>query len=532
MKDSASGDNFSLSNSGFGPFDETTGTATATMSGLVGGDTYSFRVRRDLPDGTVSGYVSTTFTPDPPMAPGLEISPSGALVISYGAGDAVGFYFEYRGGYAPGPAPRYIDVDTYPYDFDVGGYYLTGSGGIIPHGMNFVGGLQARVEAKLPSGVMTDWSDWVDGPNPSDGLTTPDVTPVVVSSTEVDVTVHASDDDDSSGEGGEGEGEGGSYSDTASLGVSVFLADESGGNQTSAGYENAGPGDLDHTFQFTGLTPGHTYYVTARAAQDDGEGGGLGASSAFSDESTATIDGATPVPPAWLQAVPDPQNGDQVDLHWANSSNNEDHFKIYRYPAGTTFDASTADYVGETSADQAQYEDDGLTGDLADDEPMDYAVLAAHGTATSRPATAPVPQAWSIYLLRGDNSGQPVVDALHESVGCGYVDATGKVHISVAYSFGVTGGNPAAAQKPAENSWLGYAAAVRAGKYYPGKIYRTNKFYTTIVSSKGVTIAQKEKWRLYMNTVRVGTADYYDPVLYSCIEYSGLEYANAPDKKP
>ncbi len=102
------------------------------------------------------------------------------------------------------------------------------------------------------------------------------------------------------------------------------------------------------TYNDTGLTCGTLSYYRVRAYNAGGDSG-------YSDMANATTIVCTPAAPSTLTATPVSQT--QIDLAWADNSDNESGFKIERSPDGTT-DWTQIATVG---ANVASYRDIGLT---------------------------------------------------------------------------------------------------------------------------------------------------------------------------
>ncbi len=334
-----------------GPVDAN-GNGTESVGGLTLGDTYAFRIRADLSDGTATGYASTSFQVPGLAAPSLSVGSDKSVTVTYHAGSAYGFEFESRGWSQPGPDWRTYSELPGPFAA------LGATGGTVADAVDIFQAAELRVRADTPAGP-TLWSDpqACDDSSPTIDLPTPTVTAVAVSPTEVDVTV----DTDAA------------ESADAGFGYEVRLADATGGaaeardqvQRTAPLNPNNSP---QQTFAFTGLTPGTTYAATARSVDSsDDDHYGAGYSGYAAATPATTPGGVRPAAPDGLVAIA-AKSGNKLTerhilLHWHNSSNNEDHFEIQRAWNSTftdtleTFltDADVTIYQDNTDYDHVQY---------------------------------------------------------------------------------------------------------------------------------------------------------------------------------
>ena len=140
----------------------------------------------------------------------------------------------------------------------------------------------------------------------------------------------------------------------------------------------------------------------------------------------------------------------------------------------------------------------------------------------SNPVRWQDPKGTDIYLKRGNNTGNPVNDAIHESV-C--VDTNNnKGEDLVCFSFGMYGLGWAPAGK-----WLGWWLPPKPqfGFVMMGKIYEAPNV-GTIVKQKKTTCEQDQKWLVWMVDKRLDTKDAYSPLVHNCVTYSRKEYDDAP----
>jgi hypothetical protein len=212
-----------------------------------------------------------------------------------------------------------------------------------------------------------------------------------------------------------------------------------------------------------------------------------------------------------------PGDQEQVNLSWQNTPNNEDSYQLQRSVNGGAFEN-----LGSTKQDWTATADRNvIPGDA-----YSYRVEALNSAGPSgwSPSTyTPVPPG-VICLLSGDDTGNPIVDQAHQSVGAGYI-INSKFNCVAAYSFGAEGYFSLAwfGYSP---TWLGFNSTIWPGYRVEGKIYDTDKF-GKVVSSKVVTPQQEASWLSYM-AARDKTPGVYDLAYHNCRTYSQWEYNAAP----
>jgi hypothetical protein len=140
----------------------------------------------------------------------------------------------------------------------------------------------------------------------------------------------------------------------------------------------------------------------------------------------------------------------------------------------------------------------------------------------SNPARWRDPKGTDIYLKTGDNSGNPVVDAVHQNVCVDTCDGNGHKTLK-CFSFGKTGW----AWYWFKGTWLGWNSTTLAGYLMEGEIYPADDT-GTVVQTKNTTAAQDKAWLDWMRAKRVGTKDVYSVARHNCRVYSQWEFADAP----
>ena len=132
------------------------------------------------------------------------------------------------------------------------------------------------------------------------------------------------------------------------------------------------------------------------------------------------------------------------------------------------------------------------------------------------------PQGTDILLKTGNNSWNPINNAIHQNVcvaTCGRVIA--------CFSFGLSGWG----WTPYKRTWLGWSLpwweSIKGGYGPRGEIYAADDA-GTVVATKTTTAAQDRAWLRWMLSVRRGTHDLYTVTWFNCRTYSQWEFADAP----
>jgi len=149
----------------------------------------------------------------------------------------------------------------------------------------------------------------------------------------------------------------------------------------------------------------------------------------------------------------------------------------------------------------------------------------------SNPINRVDPYGLNIYLITGNNSWNPVNNALHQKVCADYwntyrqSDGTMKYvpEGKVCFSFAAT----RVGITPPKKTWLGWKSLVLGG-CLRGQIYMDSYTGGTITMMKKTTPQQDINWLNYMLTERVGLEDVYSVARHNCRKYSQMEFADAP----
>ncbi len=135
-----------------------------------------------------------------------------------------------------------------------------------------------------------------------------------------------------------------------------------------------------------------------------------------------------------------------------------------------------------------------------------------------------------IYLQRGNNSGRPGQDAIHLGV-CVDVHSIDsdcdELVTKRCFSFGLDYEHPWGWSWPSLY-WLGWPVLRPAG-FMKGVIYEMD--YTGGVKNLAIwesTLDQDKTWLKYMEGRVDVTRDLYRPFDFNCVQYSLLEFADAP----
>jgi hypothetical protein len=542
-EDETTGENFHLFAQP-GPIDPDTGSETLTVGGLTSGDQYLFRARTDYADGTVSDYSSmelyTAQTPQPPDGndntnPDLpvpydvkvtpdsdgiwsdmdtslqyanEALPPGAYFNAYNT-DAERLQLlepsdpfhvlpqsNVSGWYDnswTNPSDNHDEYDGFAQFYPGYTYRISFAGDVATNSANYSTQYSSWTQFTVP-GVPMPAPTNVQASQPVDGNITiswgPSKTQVYSTESYTIFGVSANNEI-----------------------VSAYSAD---GNATS---------------RTISATPGVVkYFMVAYGANARWDGDGtMQACSGYSNYATPNGGQAKTPPegPAFAHAVYNASvPGGQVDISWANSSDDETSFVIYRNGSG-----EAQHVIGTTQTDQTTFVDHVKAGEGA----WHYTIYAKDDSLVSQlGATAAVdPKKYVILLLRGDNeesSSSPSllsVNQLHESVGAGYY-IDGKLVVTEAFSFG-TSEDGVGWKYYNEDSWLGWTEDVGPDFFWTGSIYPTDNYYKSVVNTKTVMSGQWQGWLNYMVFTRIRTPpDAYNPVYLNCRTYSQKEFAQAP----
>jgi hypothetical protein len=147
--------------------------------------------------------------------------------------------------------------------------------------------------------------------------------------------------------------------------------------------------------------------------------------------------------------------------------------------------------------------------------------------AVNNPLRFTDPQGTDIYLKTGNNSGNPVNDAIHQNVCVDTWDNHRRGELA-CFSFGATSRWPRFFS--IRRTWLGWRLPIWQTTglcALEGEIYEDENVGEW-VSVKGTTPEQDQKWLNWMRTKRVGTKDVYTVGWFNCRNYSQREYDDAP----
>jgi len=135
------------------------------------------------------------------------------------------------------------------------------------------------------------------------------------------------------------------------------------------------------------------------------------------------------------------------------------------------------------------------------------------------------PQGTDIYLKTGNNTSNPINNAIHQNVCVDTWDSKccGKTGIA-CFSFGYNGNWK---WRWFSRTWLGWSSITLAGYLMEGEIYETDDT-GTVVKTKKTTCTQDTRWLNYMRFTRVRTTDVYSAARHNCRKYAQWEYRDAP----
>ena len=138
------------------------------------------------------------------------------------------------------------------------------------------------------------------------------------------------------------------------------------------------------------------------------------------------------------------------------------------------------------------------------------------------------PLGLDIYLYTGNNSGNPLNDALHQTVAVDTWsdDCPPKKTGTRGFSFGYNG---EWGWNWPNGKWLGNSSFTLPGYWMVGKIYKA-PVVGKIVKRKRTTPKQDKEWLKQMEK-KVGTRDVYSVGRHNCRSFSQGEFDKAPGKE-
>jgi hypothetical protein len=143
----------------------------------------------------------------------------------------------------------------------------------------------------------------------------------------------------------------------------------------------------------------------------------------------------------------------------------------------------------------------------------------------SNPGRFNDPKGMDIYLKTGNNTSNPINNALHQNVCVDTWDRECCEKTGLAcFSYGYDGHWRWWWFK---STWLGWSSITLAGYLMEGEIYEADDT-GEIAESKKTTCVEDKKWLNYMRGTRVGTIDVYSAARHNCRKYAQWEYADAP----
>ncbi len=138
------------------------------------------------------------------------------------------------------------------------------------------------------------------------------------------------------------------------------------------------------------------------------------------------------------------------------------------------------------------------------------------------------PLGLDIYLYTGNNSGNPLNDAIHQTVAVDTWSDTcppKKTGIK-GFSFGYIG---EWGWTWPDGTWLGQPGFTLPGYWMVGEIYEA-PVVGTIVRRKKTKPTQDKAWLMEMNG-KLGTRDVYSVGRHNCRKFSQCEFENAPGRE-
>jgi hypothetical protein len=137
------------------------------------------------------------------------------------------------------------------------------------------------------------------------------------------------------------------------------------------------------------------------------------------------------------------------------------------------------------------------------------------------------PHGTDIYLKTGNDSGNPINDAIHQNV-CVDTWHNGRRGELACFSFGATSLWPRFSS--VRRTWLGWKLPIWQTTglcTMEGEIYEADDTGVW-VKVKGATPEQDQKWLNWMRAKRVGIKDIYTAAWFNCRNYAQREYDDAP----
>jgi hypothetical protein len=140
------------------------------------------------------------------------------------------------------------------------------------------------------------------------------------------------------------------------------------------------------------------------------------------------------------------------------------------------------------------------------------------------------PKGTDIYLKTGNNTGNPINNAVHQAVCVDLWDPTGCNKTGIAcWSFGW---DSSFRWWWFKGTWLRWKNWTSAGYLMEGVIYREEEDVGTVTASKKTTVQEDISWLRYMSGRRQGMTDVYSVLRHNCRRYSQWEFRDAPAGVP
>ncbi len=366
------------------------GSRSDTISGIMPSEDYSFRMRVDYTDGTVSDYVdggsygmtltnavSLSATADAELPGWIDLSwspPSGGGTVNY-------YVLQYHSTSTGGPV-------WLPWDLSSNG--IEDNNGTLS--TSIWGGYGAtdwyRMAALYDGGGSSDWGSASATANPVGSVGSTSIQATANSDGSIDLSWTLPPDNHTDEP---------YYEWDYSLAVGSVTAPDGSGTKTDVSSDVFHDGDTGVcTAHLTGLIGGTHYYFADTSGKLFAGVSWSGDIIYGSGDATTTGTNATvPVAPMAAYAAEDRLDARFVDVYWRNSTKNEDHFILERSVNGGAF----AQVGGNISADQTSYRDTVPKEQFTDPSvapTLTYRVRAVNAAGTSVPS----PTA-TVHLSRG-----------------------------------------------------------------------------------------------------------------------------------